>query len=290
MEYCDEEYREKYFFFSGKHITTIMLGTFIFISGYLLGNKKLDTRHDIIRFYKERFIRFYILYAVSALLMCWMDKIHNVKELLTTLTLTSTFIQPEPLTLWFMSMLAVFYIVSPLIKRGTMTGGGILLILIALHHLIPKGIDNRIFWYYPIYVAGFYLSGHSVERLLSKRNIILTSFILSVIFFVTSLYYWPMGYLLIVPGIVFVLSLSHIVSTMNIGYMVRIVDFIAYGSFCSYLFHRPIYSVLATIFDYVGLVHPLWICISVMMPLCLLLSYLCQKAYDMELGKIVKGV
>ena len=125
IQYTGKGYIERYTFDGETTIIIMMLGLFMFISGYLLGHKSLSTKEEVRAFYAGRFKRFYILYALSAVSLFAFGFIGDVKVLVTTLTMTSTFILPQPNTLWFLSMLACFYMVSPLIRLRDGLGGGI---------------------------------------------------------------------------------------------------------------------------------------------------------------------
>ena len=278
MEYSGDDFKTKYYLPAAKHISMVMLGLFMFISGNLLGKKKLETGGEIKAFYKSRFLRFYILYTLSAVIMFWIGKINNLSQLVTTLTATSTFILPQPLTLWFMSMLTIFYLLTPLIKRDVKTSLGVALLFILLHLIIPGGIDDSIFWYYLLYAIGLFTAGNEmVKMIIKKRSTLAVSLILSLIFFLGAMIYWRIGYLMIVPGIIFVLSLSCLIANKSIR---PVISFIAYGSLCAYLFHRQIYYVLTELFDVMGIQHPLSLCILVMLPVCLITSFCIQRFYD----------
>ncbi len=284
MEYSGDDFKTKYYLPAAKHISMVMLGLFMFISGNLLGKKELETGSEIKAFYKSRFLRFYILYALSAVIMFWIGK-NNISQLVTTLTATSTFILPQPLTLWFMSMLTIFYLLTPLIKRDVKTSLGVALLFLLLHLIIPGGIDDNIFWYYPLYAIGLFTAGNDmVKMIIKKRSTLLVSLILSLIFFLGAMIYWRIGYLMIVPGIIFVLSLSCFIANKSIR---PVISFIAYGSLCAYLFHRPIYYVLTEIFDVAGIQHPLSVCILVMLPICLITSFCIQWTYDKGLQIVI---
>lgn len=102
-------------------ITVIVLGSFFWLSGYLLRKYKFETSQDIQIFYKKRFFRFYLLFLVSAIVFAsgelvnkhWFTSISQFLELI----LGIGFISSEPVpTLWFMSTLMFFYIITPIIR------------------------------------------------------------------------------------------------------------------------------------------------------------------------------
>ena len=48
------------------NVTIVTLAYITFVSGYFLGKNKINTKDDIVRFYKKRFLRIYPLFFVSA--------------------------------------------------------------------------------------------------------------------------------------------------------------------------------------------------------------------------------
>lgn len=285
IQYSGAGYVEKYTFPHEEYITMAMLAMFYFVSGYLSGKNKIETKGDIKSFYKRRFWRFYLLYVMSAFSLYFIGFIENVPLLLTTITATSSFILPQPNTLWFMSMLTILYVLTPLIKKNLLTGGGMLIFIIILHYVIPEGVDTRLFLYYPVYTGGIYLSKTGVIEHNKNVNVILAiSLILSVVFFYgITLYEW-LAYPFIILGLVFVLSLTKVLETPRIA---PIINIIAYTSLCAYLFHRQIYSILTLICEKANIEHPLWVCIFILLPICIGVSYVIQAMYDMALKKVL---
>lgn len=284
IQYSGKGYIEKYTFEGEEYITMSMLGLFMFLSGYLLGRKKLDSKENVVTFYKRRFWRFYFLYAVSALALFGMGFIENVPLLITTLTATSSFILPQPNTLWFMSMLAFFYLVTPIAKKNYILGGGIFLLIILFNYIIPEGVDPRLFIYYPIYTCGLYLAETDiVVKMMNKRVTVVLSLALSIVLFFFPLEWDWILYLFILPVMIFILSFSRLIDTQTTSLL---VSFLAYSSLCAYLFHREIYILISTFFDRLGLTHPLWVCLVVMIPICMIASYIIQKLYDIALKKL----
>lgn len=285
IEYCSEGYGI-YSSPRTKFVTKVMLGVFMFLSGYLLGNRHIDSISEIYSFYKGRFFRFYILYAISAILMFGLGLRFSNFNLLTTLTVTSSFILPQPQTLWFMSMLTVFYILTPIVKKSIAFGLGILIMFIVLHYVVPGGIDARIILHFPLYAAGLYMAGSDLlDKVIKNRFVLFLSLALSVALYFGSLKSSLMGYVMIVPGILCVLSISR----LSLFKQVRpVISYIAYGSLCAYLFHRHIYFISTNIIENLGIRHPMWVCLLVMLPICLIMSFFIQKTYDMILVKLQK--
>lgn len=107
-------------FFGEAFVTKIMLGLFMFISGFFMASYSFENfKEDSIAFYTKRFFRFYPLFALAACTLFLIGYNPNPLKLVMTLTGTSTFIA-QPGTLWFMVLLMMFYFFTPLImKDGT---------------------------------------------------------------------------------------------------------------------------------------------------------------------------
>ena len=137
-------------------VVTIVLACFTFISGYFLRKYNFNTLTDVKSFYVKRIKRFYVLFFISALLlfiMRWMD----LKCFITTVLGIGTFSLPSCRTLWYMSMLMLFYLLSPFFKQksiGKICSLGLFLILGVLFKI--GAVDIRVLMYMPFYLLGIY--------------------------------------------------------------------------------------------------------------------------------------
>lgn len=274
---------ERFSFQGDEFITNLMLGLFMFLSGLLLGRKEINNWNRVKEFYKNRFLRFYILYAISALTFPVIGYNREPALLFTTLTATSSIFLPQPVTLWFMSMLAFFYLLTPLIKKQiVLLGGALLLIFIILHFVIHQGVDTRLFLYFPLYVSGLGCAQiRTFYKIIGTKICLALSFVLSCLLFYFTLRYSWMVYVFVPAGVVFVLSLSHMI---EFEFLKPVVSFLAFSSLCAYLFHRQIYAAVCIGLEFLGFNHPLWVCFLLLFPICILCSYFLQKMYDLLLG------
>ena len=269
---------DSYHFIGDNSITMLMLGLFMFLSGFLIGKKSLKTKEEIKSFYKSRFWRFYILYALSVITFPILTGFNReISIIITTLTATSPYILPQPVTLWFLSMLAGFYLITPLVKRNIAIGGGILIIFVLLHILLPEGIDTRVFVYFPLYVFGLFSSEYSfIDKITQKKIVIPVSLILSLLLYMGAIYYEWFVYLFIPTGIIFVLSISRLLEYININ---KFISVLSYSSLCVYLFHRQIYQIVYGVLRRIGF-NDLFVLLLVALPLCICFSWFIQKIYD----------
>lgn len=157
------ETREALSLFGDFYITDVMLGLFMFLSGFFMAKYTFTHERDIANFYKKRLTRFYLLYALSAILLFIIGFNRGFGLLITTLTVSSTYILPQPQTLWFLSMLASFYILTPLLLKDDckvlivrslqiFSGGGNFTLVITKGHRYPfllvfsLILHRNIFW------------------------------------------------------------------------------------------------------------------------------------------------
>jgi peptidoglycan/LPS O-acetylase OafA/YrhL len=144
-----------------EEVTILSLALFVLISGYLIGKKKLGVM-DIWPFYRSRFFRIYLPLLATAIIFSFGNVSH--KAILKAVTLVAMFVEPAPKTLWFVSMILVFYLISPLLIRlrermvlyfmvCAATLGGML-----LYEGITGMADTRIILYFPCFAAGVFLA------------------------------------------------------------------------------------------------------------------------------------
>ena len=290
--YCGKDYTNQYLSFSGDDwITTVVLGLFMFISGFLISKYTFDHfRKDCISFYKKRLTRFYLLYAISIILLYIMgyNSIFGRFCIVTSLTMSSTYLLPQPRTLWFFSMIASFYIFTPFILKNypKSTFYSFFIIYLAstfLMLLLPKGIDPRFFWCFPLYWGGLCIgrNNHILNFLTTKSIIGVVSFIITFIQIIIKILYTNqfifLEYITLPFGILFILYLSRCLSH---SFIRKITSFIAYCSMSAYLFHREIYIILIDLYNNWGLNYPYWFSAVTLLPTCFIICYFTQLAYD----------
>lgn len=275
--------------YGDEYVTDIMLGVFMFLSGFFMAKYRFDNFVENSKaYYAKRLTRFYLLYAVSAVLLFLIGFNPEIQTLITTLTVTSTYILPQPRTLWFLSMLASFYIFTPLLLKN----GRKLLIIISLllfsggvilHLFLPNGIDTRFFWCFPLYSVGLYIGrDKSIMSLITKDVVGVLSIVITVVIVVylqNAMGTKGWVYYLMFPfGIISVIYVSKYLSKLPIR---PVVETIAYCSMCAYIFHRVFYSVLKkVIYGIIGYDFSYLFCFVVFIPICLVGSYLIQYHYD----------
>ncbi len=166
-------------------LTVGALSTFVFLSGYLNGSKTIQTRHDVIEFYRRRVISLYIPFFIAAVSMLMLyyffgaQLMTSVKQLLLSLFGLSLIIQPAPSTLWFVVMLIVYYLITPIMlkyRRVYVKAACIFCMILFKEGLKQMGVemDSRLLWYFPIYCFGLQFAGKIPPAFSAVRLLILT--------------------------------------------------------------------------------------------------------------------
>ena len=290
--YCGKDYIHPSISLPGdRWITNVVLGLFMFISGILISKYTFDHfKTDCISFYKKRLTRFYLLYAISIILLYMMgyNSLFGRLSLLTSLSMTSTYLPPQPRTLWFFSMIASFYVFTPFILKKTprsllysfiiIYGGSALLMIIS-----PRGIDLRFFWCFPMYFTGLCIGRkNSILNMLTSNHYwgILYITVSSLQIFLITFYSCRFAYLenFTIPfGILLILYVSRLFSHPLI---IKTTNIIAYCSMSAYLFHREIYLLLFEAYKSLQFNYPYWFSAITFLPTCFVVCYSIQKVYD----------
>ena len=272
-------------------LTWIVLGSFVFIAGYFCGRHfiKVKTRSTL-SFYLRRFMRIYPLYILSLFTFTKFGLVGSDTSLKAAL-LVSAFLKPEPPTLWFITMLAIFYMIAPLLVRVSRSLKVELLVLIYLvvsgllliYWHISHQLDVRIVTYFPAFWLGLLVAVRRI-RLDTRKLFVLPAAALGIVTsFITNSWNlehnWLCATLMvtIVPFVLFSLSKN---LTVRREWIHRSISAVAYASFCMYLFHRPIYRQLRLLYFPKSAAAQLIYLVAFCLPVIWLLSYGIQKIYD----------
>jgi peptidoglycan/LPS O-acetylase OafA/YrhL len=284
-------------------ITNIILGLFIFISGYFIGLSHYNTRQETpFSFYKKKIIRIYPLYILAIIIFTILNLSSGWTSLKAIFAI-SMFVQPAPNTLWFITMLLFFYLLSPLIinichrhsiKEISLYCTILILTLVA-YGFFTKLLDVRIVLYFPSFVMGILVAMHDEQTNVDlfypyKKNFYFVLIILSIGISFIKTNHSGLNDLLHLP---MVLLCSYIFFT--IGQKIKIAStpiynfiiIISYSSYCMYLFHRPIYVVLKKIYfpksDLFQVIYLVMFCV----PLIIIISFILQKIYDLACDRFI---
>lgn len=268
----------------GFNLTVMALAGFTFISGLLNGGSK----KTLVAFYKGRLKRFYIPFVISYFLLVSIGlNTYSTSNFLLTITGFCCFSDYQPFTLWYISMLLLFYIFTPLLVKYNYGGGRILLssllfIFFSIFVYYLDG-DHRSIVYFLFYLFGANLKLDSLQKI--KLPTWGLPFFFFFVFFTFSIDEHIIGkpymFILGVVGIVSILTISYKLERVHT--IVKILGKIAYASMFAYLFHRFFYYHLHIILEMI----PDILEMPIMIVLTFTISFYLQKYYDTMIVKLV---
>lgn len=96
-------------------MTTAVLATFTFISGYMLRRYEVRSWDDVKGFYRKRLLRFYPLFILSAVGL-YILRYTDLQQLILGISGFALFTEAPIKTLWYISILMLLYAVTPIIR------------------------------------------------------------------------------------------------------------------------------------------------------------------------------
>lgn len=278
-------------------VTYSVLACFTFISGFFLGKKKLSP----IQFYKNRLKRLFVPLLLSSVILLsffgWYDSFTNF---IFSVTGLACFIGPMPRTLWYFSMLIIFYILTPMLLYKA-EGKPVAIIARALVVYMIYCIlykigfcDKRILLYFPFYVAGMCLTMSNVISLVTNKvyNVVCIC-IMALIICITGDYesgvksYWELILLggKILLGTYLLLTAAYYMEKCLHPKLNHFFSLVAYASMFAYLFHREGYGIILLYEEVTSSQLPN-IVVPIMTVCIFVVSYLMQYLYDNLLKKM----
>lgn len=282
-------------------ITISALATFTFLSGFFLSNR-VKNKNDVIPFYLRRLQRFYPLYFISCISMLFArifsgnQAMMSIRQLILSLFGLATVVGPSPITLWYFSMLILFYLITPFISLSDKHVSNIIwliapLSLFVLSTLVLNG-DTRMIIYYPIYYISIVIGKNHKEEIIQAKvdkkfllvDILLLFISIVVYNIVDNRIYSILSQMFIsLFSIPLVLYISKQISN---GFVGPIISVLSYSSLCVYLFHSQVYWMLEVL---VGKFS--WgFAYGVAIPSVLIVGWVIQKVYDRTLVAIKKTI
>ncbi|MBR4235944.1 MAG: acyltransferase [Clostridia bacterium] len=274
-------------------ITTVVLGTFSFLSGFFLLNGRIKNKTDMYSFIKKRVLRIYPLFLISTITLTVIslllgEEVSILKFLLTLLGVVC-YVMPPPMTIWYVSMIISFYIFSMFLltlgnKYRWLLSIAIYLLFIIVRQFEILNIDDRILVYWPVYNMGGIVA--SKKRLLlkiKKLRFILIPTVLMLIGIIFFDYYSIIkDTLLAALGVPIVLFVA--IQLEKVLYLGSVLTKVSYASFVAYLFHRQYFAALHGLLGKISLTCALFVWV----PILLLISYYVQKVYDVVIHKLLE--
>lgn len=280
------------------------LGLFIFISGYLsnLKGRSFSGVHTIKEYALSKIVKIFPLYYLALIAFYY---IYDIKEPMRVavhilglqLVFTSQLIQPAP-TLWFIGLIVIYY-ATYIFVRAEKVDALIKVLVLTLFPIIVLAVnrvfhlmDLRIVLYYGIFLLGLYSARHDIFRKISWAQTIIAMVVFT-------------GFLIIYGDYAFAtnplstLSSYFIVNVLmflfiDLAYksclffserikLKRLVEIISYSSFCMFLFHRPVWSLMHDVLSGMHLENEgimAMILLAIGIPIIVAISYSVQRLYD----------
>ena len=141
-------------------LTDACLGLFTFVSGYLLGKKYVFGKHgtcSIWTFYKKRVLRIIPLFLLS-LFVLWLIDFNDTLSSINGILCISPFVKPRPMTLWYIPVILLCYLITPLISRNSLRWricSSLLIVgCLALLERMISSVDKRLMFNMLFYLGG----------------------------------------------------------------------------------------------------------------------------------------
>jgi peptidoglycan/LPS O-acetylase OafA/YrhL len=285
--------------------TACALGSFCFISGCVLSRRYvLKSWRDLGVFYLRRVLRIYPLYLIALTGFLSLGLIPRQlfhKSLFLTNALTA-YGQDHLPTLWFVSMIVLFYTMAPLYLaffkhwRAVAITLGIWAILVAINHVYGR-IDGRFLIHFPVFAIGI-IAGKSRQfpRMLEKFIGVVVSLVVFVGAVWISRHHRIEGIADLLITDVAILSSIPVLLFLSWGlsFVVRgrFLHVLSYSSFALYLFHRIIFEFGIRVHLWLwpeSSVPSLAYMLALVVPASIAISYGIQWLYDKGIARIRLG-
>lgn len=253
----------------------------------------------VISFYNSRIKRFYLPYIlayVSLLLIGYNSFL--IKNTLFSILGLSCFLGGQPKTLWYISMLIVFYIITPILCSETKEGirdvhGTVVrcslffLIFMVVYFFLPN-FEIGLIQYFPFYAIGLCISPTTLIASLENRRKteigILVLFLILYVIIVGVCLSNIKNAIICSIGFCFYIVLASVLSKCNL--LVKWFSLCSEASMFAYLYHRLFFYICIVIFGRYG---------NLLTTICMLLlvfptSYYLQKKYNLLVAKYEKIV
>lgn len=280
-------------------VATFLLGSFFFIAGYF-EELSLDKHGNNFRvFIKNKFIRIYPPYwlALIAFVFVMGISLNKKFDLLVYILSLQFLFSPgyvkQILTVWFVSVLVIYYLLFMVFRKyikSELIYWFILVVMflgLFLLHVQTKLFDIRFFEYFFL----FFLGGYFAKNKRMFENLLKVSVFLKIlVWFITIYLLWVLqakGYkeedflFLVVVHFYMLGSLWVILPILrtSIGKW-KIWAFLSYASFFTYLCHRPVWHVVLKIFPQTEWQNDVYMRLIPGAILAIIIAYLLQNMYD----------
>lgn len=193
-------------------------------------------------FAQKRISRFYILLLISTASLFALGWI-SLNQSAQILTGTNMFFGTPALTLWYFSMIILFYMLTPILSISNLKASLIIAIVLFLL-LFGLAKDNRVLWLYPMFYFGLKTPKDILTAFLKKKYTPVVLSIPTILLIIIDIYVyhisWISDCLIVLMGTLGLLALC-------LNYypdkLTPSVIYISTASMVAYLFHRQIFIV-----------------------------------------------
>ena len=272
-------------------LIVIALATFFFLSGYFVGGYEAAASWASVRaFYAKRLLRTYPLYFVSLLAFLPLRLIGPL-TFVKAAFLVSMLCKPAPLTLWFMTLLLLLYLVTPGIALALDRGGlkrsvaalVAVYVLVYAYSYVTHLLDERLLLYSPVFVLGVVVARKRLTGSVAASPWLWLGIFVAGI----ALSFVPAGPALhavlevpLATGAAYCLWRGFDRLSVTSRRVSRAIWSLSYASYCMYLFHRPIYVAISAIWLPERLsLRIVYLCL-VGLPIIAVVSFWLQRGYD----------
>lgn len=277
-------------------ITGGVLAVFFYMSGRLSARYQIHSQKEAFAFIKHKFLTIYPLYLLSAasiIFYPFSNLIHKVKSFILTATCINTFVPPMIMTIWFLTILLLFYLITPLFISKVSLRKRLIISISLYVALLFENIafgffDERLVRFFPLYILGLFVSNQLELKLLRLRNVLISFILLVSSIFILgkykslSLLLKPINLILMISFVICFLYVCEIISKSKV--ISKFCYLLALSSTFSYLFHRQYYSIWNHYFT----IFPIWLAYLVIVPSLIVLSYFGQKIYTNAIRRFEK--
>lgn len=287
----------------GYLMTSCILGLFVFMSGFLFSERyEINSLSDIISFLKKRLVRIYPMFFISLTIFLALNLI-DFKRYLISVLLLNMILNQDLLTLWFITLIFLFYLITPfyLYKynlKKVCIWTLIIYISLILINLKTNLIDLRLPQYLLPFVFGI-ISPRilKLEQLLKKQITVILALLIFVLLIkllsistnrITHLIITDLAILASIPIFLFI---AKIIDKFLVKIKInnQVIKSISYSSFAMFLIHRIVFEIGFNIYEPQNKLLFLIYSMLILIPIVFILSLKFQKYYDTFLSKAFKG-
>ena len=276
------------------------LAVFVLMSGYYVAKGYSTENFSVIEFYKKKVLRIYPLYIIAIFLYYFFNINGGTILVFATFSL-SMFIEPAPITLWFVSMIMIFFAITPIILKilfrkkmqYLLIVSGIFVCVLLFYEYITGLLDIRILMYFPAYLLGIIMAQKKVT-IKKKLNYffiliicILPLFLLNYLTSKNLIGLVKIPFITYTSFLLFKWAKNHNLKANKIK---NLVLWISFSTWCMYLFHRPIYMIILKLYHPEKLGWQLVYLLLVGIPIIILSSFVIQYIYDKIYKWVIKKI